>query len=390
MAEPKDPRCTVHKEAARQMTQLADIYIGTAGYNYAHWRNDIFYPKSVKQADELRYYSGVFNAVEINASFHAVPRLETLQQWAEKAKEGFVFSFKVPQEITHIQRLVHIDSSLRYFLHRLIEGLGDKDRLGPILFQLPPSIAKNTDSLHEIGRILNESNLEYLLVAFEFRNKSWYCDEVYNVMQRYKFGLCENISPDNSTLHISDVIPSGTWHYIRFHKKADRGVTLYSDGQLQNCAQQLVLRRQHSIAQYCYFLNDHEGNGPRNAQSLVKFIQDKCPGRLVQQGHYWRPDSKTPTIQSMFANVSCMASIQKNEFSSKRKPTLSTPASKKRHTSGIQAYFPPATENSRSTPDNSSTKHPRQSASTLKKPANKSNTKTLESFFQNTCTGKKP
>jgi len=85
---------------------LADIYIGTAGYSYAHWRNGVFYPKvGVTQSQELRHYSGVFAAVEVNASFHGVPREETLKSWASKAKAGFQFSFKVPQEITHERRL---------------------------------------------------------------------------------------------------------------------------------------------------------------------------------------------------------------------------------------------------------------------------------------------
>jgi len=382
------------EETKEPQDPVADIYIGTAGYNYAEWRNDVFYPKSVKQADELRHYSGIFNAVEINASFHAVPRLETLQQWDQKAKQGFVFSFKVPQEITHTQRLVHIDDALRYFLNRLIEGLGDKHRLGPILFQLPPSLSKNIESLHRIGRILEESNNLLLsdtliMVAFEFRNKSWYCEEVYNVMRQYKFGLCENISPDKSTHHVSDQTPAGVWHYIRFHKNADHGVTFYTEQELESFAHKLVWRRRHGIVQYCYFMNEHEGNGPKNAKTLIKFIQEQCPGRLVQEG--WKPDAKAATIQSMFAKASSNNTpIQSTRTPSgaSTAPKSSTLTSKKRPVAGIQAYFTPTTATSKGSPitTSSSAKRLKQSTSSAvkKSPNKKETTRTLESFFQKT------
>ena len=173
-----------------------------------------------------------FAAVEINASFHGVPREETLQNWTRKAKKGFVFSFKVPQAITHEKRLHDIDDAWNFFLQRLVtglstlpgndnsqqtsdsnteqakgEGLPIPPNLGPILFQLPPSLPRNVNKLREIAALVPKG----LKVAFEFRHPSWYNDEeVIQTMRRHDFSMCQNISPDDSTLH-TKVVTAATW-----------------------------------------------------------------------------------------------------------------------------------------------------------------------------------
>jgi hypothetical protein len=118
-----------------------DVFIGTAGYNFNHWRKGAFYPRGLQQASELKHYSGVLSAVEINASFHGVPREETLRGWAANAKTGFRFALKAPQDITHVARLVAADSAIKFFFERVQTCLGP-DALGPVLFQLPPSLPK--------------------------------------------------------------------------------------------------------------------------------------------------------------------------------------------------------------------------------------------------------
>ncbi|CAJ1965329.1 unnamed protein product [Cylindrotheca closterium] len=246
-----------------------DLYIGTAGYSYAHWRKGEFYPSSgVPQSEELRYYSGVFSAVEINASFHFVPKEETLLNWAKIAKPGFLFSFKVPQIITHEKRLEepNINSDLDFFLKRLSKMEEARPNcLGPILFQLPPSLLKDVSKLDRLSTLIPKT----FRVAFEFRHLSWYCDEVYGAMQRYGFGLCDNISPDQSKIRRKGVeqnvelaTTAGVWHYTRCHKRINQQITNYTDTQLSKIADELVERRRRKIVQYCYFLNDHEANGP--------------------------------------------------------------------------------------------------------------------------------
>ena len=350
---------------------LADIYIGTAGYSYPHWRKGIFYPNHVTQANELRHYSGVFASVEINASFHGVPREETLQTWAQKAKVGFQFSFKVPQAITHEQRLEHIEDPLTFFLKRLQDGLCVKGNntnsknsndipccLGPILFQLPPSLYKNVDKINNIARHIASLGMTNLKVAFEFRNKSWYCEEVFDAMSQHNFGLCENISPDNSTYHTTKVT-SKTWHYIRCHKNGDRLVTLYSDQQLALIADELVERRKQNIIQYLYFLNDHEGNGPRNAKTLMKMIQGRSSsessGSVPFVSHNkWKPDPVAHSIQSMFAKSS--SSSTSATRTPQPKSITVVKDSPKRSASTKASFFSPSAKRSKVTQSNSTTR----------------------------------
>lgn len=320
----------------RNACKLADIYIGTAGYSYSHWRNGVFYPKTgVTQAQELRHYSGVFSAVEINASFHGVPKEETLLSWDQKAKSGFIFCFKVPKDITHYKRLEHIDHSWKFFLGRLGTM---KLRLGPILFQLPPSLHKDINKLDEIAKMTPPG----IKVAFEFRSKSWYCEEVFETMRRHDMGLCENISPDHSTLH-SPQTTAGTWHYIRFHKqRSNRLETNYTDRQLSAIAEQILRRRRCNIIQYCYFLNDHQGNGPRNAKTLMKFVMkhsEKMP--FVRD---WKPDIAAPSIQSFFSKSPKSAATTSTQLAAKDDAKPLVPSSSRRKASeSIDSFFSPAT-----------------------------------------------
>jgi len=351
-------------------TSLADIHVGTAGYSYSHWRKGEFYPQAgVTQAQELRHYSGVFPAVEINASFHGVPREETLKNWDEKAKTGFLFSFKVPKEITHEKRLEDIDGPWAFFLERLGTI---KSRLGPILFQLPPSLHKNIDKLDVIRKLTPP----VIKIAFEFRNKSWYCDDVFETLRRNDMGLCENISPDNSTLHSLETT-AGTWHYIRFHKQLENRLeTNYTDQQLAEIADRLVLRRQSNIVQYCYFLNDHNGNGPRNAKTLMKFVLDRS--QKIPFVKNWEPDPVAKSIQSFFSK-----SRNSSAASTPRKSPANTnsefPASSKRRAGrSIDSFFSPADKSAKRPKFKPTQCH---TQSDKKSPRNK---RTITSFFSKT------
>ena len=400
----------------RHSPPLADVYVGTAGYSYPHWRssssssasnrknNVAFYPKNVIHKHEfLRYYSGIFPTVEINSSFHGVPRLETLEGWKHTVKDGFLFAFKVPQIITHDKRLTNIDDSLLFFLNRLydgffkknkeensketLEGVGDDEKEDTgggcngeaipttttttatvviVLFQLPPSLSRDLSKLDSIGKIIRcfeedhynrDGDVQKFRYVFEFRHKSWYTQDVYDKLTQFGFALCENISPDNSTNHVSLVTATTAtargrkFHYIRCHKllgdEEGKFETNYTDTMLSKIADSIVTKRFEGITVYCYFLNDHGGHGPKNAKTLMKYIQEKSSSSLdavslisseseskavstavvattnsssaapasslvtsQQQGgnqdprrlvHNWKPDPTATSISSMFA-----------------------------------------------------------------------------------------
>lgn len=280
----------------------ADIFVGTAGYNYSHWRSGVFYPRGLSQPSELRHYSGVFSAVEINATFHGVPREETVVSWVRDAKSGFRFGLKVPQIITHERKLSDLGETWEIFLERA-QRIGEAS-LAPILFQLPPSLPKDISKLDAIADVTPCG----MKIAFEFRNPSWYCSEVYDALRRRKWALCENISPDDSTIRKSEV--TAPFCYSRFHKNGDRLATNYSEEQLAQEADRIVLKRRQGLTQYAFFLNDHEGNGPRNARTLMKFIAQRLDLHESESGLVsdWKPDPVVEkggkgSIEAMFANA---------------------------------------------------------------------------------------
>ena len=323
----KQSDASIHKEVK---DFFADILIGTAGYNYSHWRDGIFYPRGIQQRKELHYFSGVFPSVEINNTFHGIPRKQTFKSWKVESKKGFQFALKAPKEITHDYKL-NADNELSSklmasFLDKattLAPNVEDENnnskidyndgKLGPILFQLPPSCYKDISKIEWVARfLLQNKKYEKIKVAFEFRNKSWYCDEVYEILRQHDFAICENVSPDNGALRSNT--ETASWCYLRFHKNIDRGVTNYSDEQLEQEADVIFKRSIARKKQFIYFLNDHEGNSTRNAQTLMKILLSKKRKHVNEQNTFlvqpdiWRPQPIVEkggkgSIQFMFANM---------------------------------------------------------------------------------------
>jgi uncharacterized protein YecE (DUF72 family) len=151
---------------------MADVFIGTSGYSYAHWRKDAFYPRLTKQADELQFYSSRIPAGEINTTFHGLQTVQALQKWTLQVPNGFQFALKTPQAITHKARLHNVAEPWQEFVQRAQQGLAS--RLGPILVQLPPTFAKTTKTWADMV-IFVDLIPASLKVAFEFRHRSWLC-----------------------------------------------------------------------------------------------------------------------------------------------------------------------------------------------------------------------
>ena len=158
------------------------IHVGTSGYNYPEWRGT-FYPDKLPASKMLAYYVERFTTVEINATFYRMPSAKTVAGWEAAAPAGFTYVLKAPQRITHFARLRNVDEPLRYFCDAA-RTLGDK--LGPLLFQLPPNFKKATDRLGELLSFLPEG----LRVAFEFRHETWFDDEVYALLRSRNASLC--------------------------------------------------------------------------------------------------------------------------------------------------------------------------------------------------------
>lgn len=161
---------------------MAVYWVGTTGYEHDGW-TESFYPAGLSEQRRLAVYGGSFSTVEITSTFHKVPGARALHAWARQVPERFAFSLKAPRLITHDLRLLDAADVVADF----VETAGTLgDRLGAILFQVPTylrcDVARLEDFLHQIP--------EDIRVAFEFRHRSWFNDEVFGTLQRFDAALC--------------------------------------------------------------------------------------------------------------------------------------------------------------------------------------------------------
>jgi len=218
---------------------MTGLFVGTSGYVYPHWRNGVFYPKNLPQGQELEYYSQHFNTVELNNPFYHLPEAKTFFNWAKRVPKNFIFAVKVSRFITHIKRLNQCQKPWKVFLERA-ENLGRK--LGPFLFQFPPNWKKDLTRLNEFLELLEKtdlqkkskiSNREHRYV-FEFRHPSWFSEDVYQVLRKYKnTSLCLADSPNRPFIEIL----TGDFVYIRMHGSKVLFSSKYTKKELTSLAQ---------------------------------------------------------------------------------------------------------------------------------------------------------
>ena len=242
------------------------VFIGTSGWNYAHWSKDKFYPRSCPQREWLAYYSRHFPTVEINNSFYRLPKPETFAAWARKAPPGFVFAVKGSRFITHMKKLKDPKESVKLFLTHSAR-LGAK--LGPVLFQLPPQMPVNPTRLREFAETLKRR--KRLLVAIEFRHHSWFIPEIYEIMENAGWTIC---LADSFNLP-QNVPVLGKFCYIRRHGTTARYASCYSDEQLRQDADFINGTAKAGRDVYVYFNNDAEGYAIQNAITLRGLIESQ-------------------------------------------------------------------------------------------------------------------
>jgi uncharacterized protein YecE (DUF72 family) len=170
------------------------IYAGTSGWAYPGWKPD-FYPASTPAKKLLAYYATRLNSVEVNYTFRSLPSASTVQTWLTETGGDFRFSFKAPQRITHFLRLKNCAEVLERFGHALAPVAGS-DRLGVILFQLPPNFKADTERLDSF---LKEAKKLRVRLAFEFRHESWFCADTYSALRAHSAALCLAESDDLAT-----------------------------------------------------------------------------------------------------------------------------------------------------------------------------------------------
>jgi uncharacterized protein YecE (DUF72 family) len=233
-------------------------YIGTSGWVYPHWR-DVFYPPKLPQSKWLGFYTQHFSTVELNNSFYRLPSEQAFSNWRDTSPEGFVYAVKVSRFITHIKRLKDVAEPVETFLGRARHL---KEKLGPLLYQLPPNMHRNDDRLDSFLSLLPKG----LRHVVEFRHESWLDEEVFDILRRHNVGLCVFDMPGLPC----PLGATADFAYIRFHGSTGLYWSCYSDEELEDWAQKISKLAQGLDAVYIYFNNDAEGFAIKNAKTLAE------------------------------------------------------------------------------------------------------------------------
>lgn len=191
------------------LRDMAKVYAGTSGWSYASWKPD-FYPAKLASAKFLSYYATRLNSVEVNYTFRRFPTEKLLEVWIAATTEGFKFALKAHQMITHIKRLRDTSDWLTRFFSSL-RPLEDSNKLGPVLFQLPPNLKCDVALLRRFLEDLPPGPR----CAFEFRDASWFCEEVYEALRSRNAALCQAESEKLET----PAIRTADFSYLRLRKE---------------------------------------------------------------------------------------------------------------------------------------------------------------------------
>ncbi len=238
-----------------------EYHIGTSGWHYAHWRGG-FYPEGISKAKWLEFYAAHFNTVEVNNSFYRLPSEDTFANWYESSPPHFRFAVKVSRFITHIKRLKDAEEAVEKFITRA-RVLGEK--LGPLLYQLPPSLHRDDGRLESFVSILPRG-MEHV---FEFRHQSWFEEGVLETLHKYNVGFCIFDMPSLSC----PLAVTADFAYIRFHGSSSLYSSCYSDEELLDWAGRLASLAANLKTVYIYFNNDVEGFALKNAVTLRGLLQ---------------------------------------------------------------------------------------------------------------------
>lgn len=233
------------------------IRIGCSGYHYRHWQGQ-FYPGDLPTSRWFAFYADRFDTVEINASFYRFPSESAVRHWHRQAPAGFVYSIKAPQLITHRKRF-HDCDRLLLDLYHVLAGL--KEKLGCILFQLPPQLAYSHETL---ARVLTGLDPGYRNVI-EFRHASWWRSEVYEALREQGIGFCAVSAPELP----DDLVVTSPDLYLRLHGDPWYAQN-YGEGELNEWAQRI--RDAQAEHAWVYFNNDSNAYAPANAATLRELL----------------------------------------------------------------------------------------------------------------------
>lgn len=243
---------------------MANLYIGCSGFLYDHWKG-IFYPEELPQKRWFEFYCSRFRSIELNVTFYKLPDKETFHKWYGETPEGFKICLKGSRFITHVKKLKASAEPLDVFLSRAVAL---KEKLGVILWQLPPRLKADTGRLSEFLEILRPYKVRS---TFEFRDESWINKAVYSLLERENVSLCMADWPE----FLKDLPITADFVYIRRHGEAGTYATSYTTTQLKADATRIRRYLKDKRDVYIYFNNDAFGYAPQNALELIELLKNK-------------------------------------------------------------------------------------------------------------------
>jgi uncharacterized protein YecE (DUF72 family) len=227
------------------------LHVGTSGYSYKEWKGN-FYPEDLPAKEMLSYYSRRLPAVEINNTFYRQPQPSMIENWRAQVPARFRFSIKATQRITHIKRLKNVTDEAKYLLETaaLLE-----ERLGVVLFQLPPNMKKDAERLKDFLALLSADTR----AAFEFRHETWFDDETFDLLRRKD---CALVVSDTDEKPLTEIINTAQWGYLRLRR------TAYEEEDLAEWLKRVKGQKWKDA--FVFFKHEDEGTGPKLAARFLE------------------------------------------------------------------------------------------------------------------------
>ncbi|HZS53423.1 MAG TPA: DUF72 domain-containing protein [Bryobacteraceae bacterium] len=239
----------------------AKLFCGTSGFAYDSWKPD-FYPDKLPSSKYLAYYATRLNAVEVNYTYRRLASSATFEKWIAATPDGFLFLPKAHMKITHSFKLEGAEEFTRAFLESL-NPLRDTARLGPLLFQLPPSLKKDLDRLSRFCKLLPRG----IQSAFEFRNASWFDEDTYGVLRDCNIALCV---AENENLETPHVV-TADFVYLRLRKPE------YTESELESTAYRVSQYLRNAYPTFAIFKHEETPAGALNAEKLLVTQKQNAP-----------------------------------------------------------------------------------------------------------------
>jgi uncharacterized protein YecE (DUF72 family) len=253
------------------------IRVGCSGWNYGHWRNGVFYPPRFAARNWLRFYAKHFDTVEINMTFYRLPKPAAVARWVAETPADFLFAVKVSRYITHVKRLRDVAPNLA-ILNDRIAPLASSPKLGPLLWQLPPTFRRDDERLAQALEDFPRNERH----AVEFRHESWFAPEVMALLREHNVALVIGDRPQVHGFQTHELTADFT--FVRFHGGARGANGNYSHPELDEWVDRLRVWSRH-VDVFAYFNNDWQGYAIENALYVKERLGQRVDTRAEMLAH---------------------------------------------------------------------------------------------------------